>query len=76
VKPERLSWTFEFEGVPGHVSVDTVTFEELDGRTKVTVTSLFQTKADCDGMVASGMESGATEGTERLAELQEGIGHE
>jgi uncharacterized protein YndB with AHSA1/START domain len=76
VKPERLSWTFEFEGVPGHVSVDTVTFEELDGRTKVTVTSLFQTKADCDGMVASGMESGATEGTERLAELLEGIGHE
>jgi uncharacterized protein YndB with AHSA1/START domain len=76
VKPNRLSWTFEFEGMPGHISVDTVTFEELDGRTKVTVTSLFESKADRDGMVASGMESGATESTERLAELLGGIGHE
>jgi len=58
------------------VSVDTVTLEELDGRTKVTVTSLFENKADRDGMVASGMEGGATESTERLAELLEGIGHE
>ena len=76
VKPERLSWTFEFEGSPGHVSVDTVTFEKLGGRTKVTVTSVFQSKADRDGMVASGMEGGATESMERLAELLEGIRHE
>jgi len=76
VKPERLSWTFEFEGVPGHVSIDTVALEELDGRTKVTVTSVFQSKSDRDGMVASGMESGATESTERLAELLEGMVHE
>ena len=76
VKPERLSWTFEFEGMPGHVSVDTVTFEELDGTTKVTVTSVFQSKADRDGMVSSGMESGATESMERLGELLEGMSHE
>ena len=76
VKPERLSWTFEFEGVPGHVSVDTVTLEELDGRTKVTVTSVFESKQDRDGMVASGMEGGAAESTERLAELLGAIGHE
>jgi uncharacterized protein YndB with AHSA1/START domain/predicted SnoaL-like aldol condensation-catalyzing enzyme len=68
--PARLAWTFEFEGMPGHVSVDTVRLEEhAGGKTKVTVTSLFDTKADRDGMVASGMESGQTEGTERLAEL-------
>jgi len=66
---QRLAWTFEFEGMPGHVSVDTVKFEEQDGKTKVTVTSLFDTKADRDGMVASGMESGETESMERLAEL-------
>jgi uncharacterized protein YndB with AHSA1/START domain len=76
VKPDRISWTFEFEGMPGHASVDTVTFEEHDGGTRVTVTSLFENKADRDGMVASGMESGATESTERLAELLEGIGHD
>src|SRR5438445_2294263 len=76
VKPERISWTFEFEGVPGHVSVDTATFEELEGGTKVTVTSVFQSKSDRDGMVESGMEGGATESTERLAELLEAMGHE
>jgi uncharacterized protein YndB with AHSA1/START domain len=69
VPPARLAWTFEFEGMPGHVSVDTVEFEDYEGKTKVTVTSLFETKADRDGMVASGMESGQTESTERLAEL-------
>jgi uncharacterized protein YndB with AHSA1/START domain len=62
--------------MPGHVSVDTATFEDHDGRTRVTVTSLFENEADRDGMVASGMESGATESTERLAELLEGIGHD
>src|SRR2546426_4076374 len=69
VKPERISWTFEFEGTPGHVSVDSATFEEIDGRTKVTVRSLFETKADRDGMLASGMESGFSESMERLGEL-------
>jgi uncharacterized protein YndB with AHSA1/START domain len=69
VPPERIVWTFEFEGMSGHVSIDTVRFEEHEGKTKVTVTSLFQTKQDRDGMVASGMEKGQTESTERLAEL-------
>jgi uncharacterized protein YndB with AHSA1/START domain/predicted SnoaL-like aldol condensation-catalyzing enzyme len=71
---ERIVWTFEFEGLPGHVSVETVKFEEHEGKTKVTVTSLFEDKADRDGMVASGMEKGATESTERLDELLRDIG--
>jgi uncharacterized protein YndB with AHSA1/START domain/predicted SnoaL-like aldol condensation-catalyzing enzyme len=74
VPMERISWTFEFEGTPGHVSVDTVRFEDQDGKTKVTVTSLFENKADRDGMVTSGMEKGATESTERLDELLRDIG--
>jgi uncharacterized protein YndB with AHSA1/START domain len=73
---ERIAWTFEFEGMPGHVSVDTVTFEELEGKTKVTVVSLFETRADRDGMVASGMEKGQTESTERLDELLQDLGGE
>src|ERR1700736_2204123 len=36
--PERIVQTFEWEGMPGHVSVDTVTFEDLGDRTKVTTT--------------------------------------
>ena len=69
VPPERLSYTFEFEGMPGHVLLETVTFEERDGQTKVTVTSLFASVADRDGMLQSGMEQGANESQDRLAEL-------
>ena len=71
VSPERLVYTFEFEGVPGHVSLETVTFEEQDGRTKMTNHAVFQSLADRDAMVQSGMQEGASEGMDRLAELVE-----
>jgi uncharacterized protein YndB with AHSA1/START domain len=64
--------TFEFEGLPenGHVTLDTMRLEELPGnRTRVTIQSLFQSVADRDGMVQSGMEHGVTEGYERLDEF-------
>ncbi len=69
VPPERLVSTFEYEGTPGHVVLDTATFQDLGGRTKLTVTSLFRTPEDRDGMLRSGMEEGATESMDRLAEL-------
>jgi len=61
--------TFEFEGAPGHVSMDTVTFDEQDGRTTVRTNSVFQSVEDRDAMVTSGMETGMREGYERLEEL-------
>ncbi len=67
--PERLIYTFEFEPMPGHVLLETVRFEEHDGKTKVTVTSVFQTVEDRDGMLQSGMEEGAVETWDRFAEL-------
>jgi len=67
--PERIVQTFEWEGMPGHVIVETATFEDLGGRTKVTATSLFHTTEERDGMLASGMESGLTESHDRLVEL-------
>jgi len=67
--PERLVNTFEFEPIPGHVIVDTATFEDLDVKTRVTVSSLFQSVEDRDGMLASGMEGGANESWDQLAEL-------
>jgi uncharacterized protein YndB with AHSA1/START domain len=67
--PERIVQTFEWEGLPGHVIVETATFEDLGERTKVTTTSLFHTTEERDGMLASGMEGGLTESHERLAEL-------
>ena len=62
--------TFEFEGYPGHVSLDCVTLEELPGnRTKATIHSVFQSVSDRDGMIQNGMEKGVTEGYERLDEI-------
>ncbi|MHC1754144.1 MAG: SRPBCC family protein [Methanosarcina sp.] len=71
MSPERLIYTFEFEPVPGHVSLETATFEEHDGKTKLTDRSVFQTIEDRDGMLQSGMEEGAVETWDRLAELLE-----
>lgn len=67
--PEQLIRTFEFEGLPepGHVSLETATFEELPGgRSRVTSQSVFRSVEDRDGMIASGMERGVNEGYERL----------
>jgi uncharacterized protein YndB with AHSA1/START domain len=70
--PERIIDTFEFEGLPepGHVSLETMKLEDLPGgRTRLTVQSVFQSVADRDGMLQSGMEAGVKETYERLAEL-------
>jgi uncharacterized protein YndB with AHSA1/START domain len=69
VRPDRLVDTFEFEGMPGHILVETAVFEELDGKTKVTGTALFQTNEDRDMMLKSGMEQGWAETMDRLEDL-------
>ncbi len=61
--------TFEFEGAPGHVSLETLTFEERGGKTLLRNNSVYQSVADRDAMVQSGMEEGLNEGYERLDEL-------
>ncbi len=72
LSPERLVFTFEYEGVPGHVILETVRFEDLNGKTKMIDHSVFQSLEDRDGMVQAGMEGGASELIERLAALVEG----
>ena len=69
VPPERLVSTFIFEGMPDKVVVDSATFDEHDGKTTVTVISSFASVEDRNGMLQSGMESGAAESWDRLAEL-------
>jgi uncharacterized protein YndB with AHSA1/START domain len=57
--PERVVQTFEWDGMPGHVVVETVELEDLgDGRTKVVNVSLFHTTEERDGMLSSGMQEG------------------
>jgi uncharacterized protein YndB with AHSA1/START domain len=67
--PERIVQTFEWEGMPGHVSVETAEFEDLGDRTRVVTTSIFHTPEERDGMLGSGMESGMNETYQRLDEL-------
>ncbi|HEX8626574.1 MAG TPA: SRPBCC family protein [Catenuloplanes sp.] len=69
VPPERIVYTFEFEGMPGHVCVDTLTLTEEDGKTTLTSTTRFESVEDRDGMLASGMETGAAASLDHLAEL-------
>lgn len=70
VSLERSIQTFEFDGAPGHVSLETLTLDELpDGRTKLTAHSVYQSVSDRDGMIQSGMEKGVNEGYERLDEI-------
>jgi len=74
VRPdERIVQTFTFEGFPDGVSLETVTFDELDGdRTRVTMLSVVESMEIRDGIIASGMEVGVVEGFEKLDELLAG----
>ncbi|HZY81912.1 MAG TPA: SRPBCC family protein [Cyclobacteriaceae bacterium] len=67
--PELIIQTFEFEGMPGHVALETTRFESLpNNRTRLVNLTVFQTVQDRDGMVQSGMEGGMTEAYEKLDE--------
>jgi uncharacterized protein YndB with AHSA1/START domain len=67
--PDSMVQTFEFEGAPGHVSLDTLTLEEKDGRTLARGRSVFQSVEDRDAMFQGGMADGMNEGYKRLDEL-------
>ena len=69
VGDDRIVQTFTFEGYPDGVSLETATFEDLGGRTRVTTKSVMDSIEARDAMIASGMEGGVREGYERLDEL-------
>jgi uncharacterized protein YndB with AHSA1/START domain/predicted enzyme related to lactoylglutathione lyase len=73
--PERLVQTFEWDGMPGYVVVNTMTLEDLgDGRTKLVSVSLFYTTEERDGMLHSGMEQGMNQSYAALDRLLAGAG--
>ena len=71
VKPDvLLVQTFEFEGMPDHVALDTTAFDDLgDGRARIRIHSVFPSIEARDMAVASGMNVGITDSMERLDEL-------
>ena len=67
--PDAIVQTFEFEGAPGHVKLDTTTLRQRGASTLVRTVSAFSSVEDRDAMIASGMERGTHDSAERLAEL-------
>jgi uncharacterized protein YndB with AHSA1/START domain len=66
----RLVHTFEWDGMPAYVIIETVTLEDAgNGRTKVVNVSLFHTTEERDGMLDSGMEGGLNESYAALDRL-------
>ena len=66
VPNERITWTFEYEGMPGSIAVETMTLTEKDGRTTLKALSRAPDQASRAGMAAGGMEAGARESGDRL----------
>lgn len=66
---ERLVQTFTWEGQPDGVSLETMTFEDIGGRTRVTAFSVVESREIRDMILSSGMDTGVIEGYEKLDEL-------
>jgi uncharacterized protein YndB with AHSA1/START domain len=57
--PSRMVFTETMEGVDGPPAVNTVTLEERDGRTFMTMVQSFSTKEQREAVLATGMAEGA-----------------
>lgn len=70
MNPDSMVQTFEYDGAPGHVSLDTQVLQDLgNGRTLVRSHSIFMSVEDRDAMVEHGMSDGVEDGFNRLDEL-------
>lgn len=67
--PYTLLQTFEYEGAPGHVSLDELRLTEVDGKTVAHLRSVHQSVEARDAMIEAGMSEGLNDGFERLDEL-------
>jgi uncharacterized protein YndB with AHSA1/START domain len=73
--PERVVQTFEWDGMPAYVIIETAVLEDLgDGRTRLVNTSLFHTTDERDGFLQSGMEGGLNESYAALDRLLAKLG--
>ena len=72
--PARMVYTEEFEAMPGHIAETTVTLDERDGKTYVTLRSVYPSKEDRDAVIGSGMEWGARLSYLQLDEVIDSLG--
>ena len=73
VRPhERIVQTFTWEGAPDGVSLETMTFQRLDGdRCRIVGVSVVVSFEARDQILVSGMDTGVVEGYQKLDELLE-----
>lgn len=71
VENERIVSTEVYEGAPPEAqpALNTATFTDIEGRTRLTLLMALATKADRDMVIASGMESGLQDALELLEEV-------
>jgi uncharacterized protein YndB with AHSA1/START domain len=70
IPDQQIVQTFTWEGMPDHVALERVQFEDLgDGRTRLTATSLVDSFEDRDAWMVNGMEHGVVEGYQALDAL-------
>jgi uncharacterized protein YndB with AHSA1/START domain len=69
VPNERIVATEVYEGIPEGEALNTVTFDEADGRTTLTVLVEHASKEARDAHVDSGMEVGMQEGMDLLEQI-------
>jgi uncharacterized protein YndB with AHSA1/START domain/dihydrofolate reductase len=69
VANERIIQTFEYDGAPDIVSVDSSTYEDLGGRTRLSTHTVFPSVEARDTALANGMEHGLVDSMDRLEEL-------
>jgi uncharacterized protein YndB with AHSA1/START domain len=74
--PERIVFTegYVTTGFTSDEAITTSTFVEYDGQTTLTITILHKSRENRDMHLGSGMENGAGEAYNRLAELLETMG--
>jgi uncharacterized protein YndB with AHSA1/START domain len=70
VPHSRIVQTSEFAGHPGHVLLQTTTFESLSpGRSRITNKMIFQSVEDRDAMVEFGVDRGTDEAFNKLQKI-------
>lgn len=71
VSEERIVQTFEYEGAPGEVTLDSMTLTDLGGRTRMVSHSVYPSVEARDAAMESGMNKGIQQSYERLDTLLE-----
>jgi uncharacterized protein YndB with AHSA1/START domain len=68
--PERLVYTSEYEGLPGHVTLYIDEYTQQGEKTMIKSRCIFQSPEDRDQMMQWGMEEGVSEMTIRMKKFR------